>query len=62
MTLEPRFMYLYVPYRNQDNLPVFDTAPADLNLVQLFPHETATSAPIGCSDANQSQHRRAPRG
>ena len=26
-TLEPRFMYLYVPYRNQDDLPVFDTAP-----------------------------------
>ena len=24
-TLEPRFMYLYVPYRNQDDLPVFDT-------------------------------------
>ncbi len=36
MTLEPRFMYLYVPYRNQDDLPVFDTAAADLNLVQLF--------------------------
>ncbi len=24
-TIEPRFMYLYVPYRNQDDLPVFDT-------------------------------------
>ncbi|MFC4308396.1 LPS-assembly protein LptD [Steroidobacter flavus] len=35
-TIEPRFMYLYVPYRNQDNLPVFDTELADLNLVQLF--------------------------
>jgi LPS-assembly protein len=29
-------MYLYVPYRNQDDLPVFDTGTPDLNLVQLF--------------------------
>lgn len=36
LTFEPRFMYLYVPYRNQDDLPVFDTTQADLNLVQLF--------------------------
>lgn len=35
-TFEPRFMYLYVPYRNQDALPVFDTGEADLNVVQLF--------------------------
>lgn len=35
-TIEPRFMYLYVPYRNQDDLPVFDTELADLNMVQLF--------------------------
>jgi len=35
-TFEPRFMYLYVPYRNQDQLPVFDTGEADLNVVQLF--------------------------
>ncbi len=36
MTLEPRLMYLYVPYRNQDSLPVFDTGVPDLNWVQLF--------------------------
>jgi LPS-assembly protein len=51
-TLEPRFMYLYVPFRNQDDLPVFDTAPADLNLVQLF----RTNRYVGAdrlSDANQ---------
>ncbi len=35
-TIEPRFMYLYVPYRNQNDLPVFDTELPDLNLVQLF--------------------------
>jgi LPS-assembly protein len=51
-TFEPRFMYLYVPYRYQDDLPVFDTANADLNLVQLF----RTNRYVGgdrLSDANQ---------
>jgi LPS-assembly protein len=51
-TFEPRFMYLYVPYRDQDDLPVFDTATADLNLVQLF----RTNRYVGgdrLSDANQ---------
>ncbi len=36
LTLEPRMMYLYVPYRNQDDLPLFDTALPDLNTVELF--------------------------
>jgi len=36
LTLEPRMQYLYVPYRNQDALPLFDTALPDLNLVELF--------------------------
>ncbi len=35
-TFEPRFKYLYVPYRNQDSLPVFDTGEPDFNPVQLF--------------------------
>ena len=51
-TLEPRFKYLYVPHRNQDDLPVFDTNAADLNLVQLF----RTNRYVGAdrlSDANQ---------
>lgn len=51
-TVEPRFMYLYVPYRDQSDLPVFDTAAADLNLVQLF----RTNRYVGAdrlSDANQ---------
>ena len=52
ITLEPRLLYLYVPYRNQDNLPVFDTAVPDLNLVELF----RTNRYVGVdrmSDANQ---------
>ncbi len=35
-TLEPRLQYVYIPYRNQDDLPVFDTGIPDVNLVQLF--------------------------
>lgn len=35
-TLEPRLFYVYVPYRNQDPIPIFDTALADFNFPQLF--------------------------
>jgi LPS-assembly protein len=51
-TLEPRLLYLYVPYRDQSDLPNFDTGVADLNLVQLF----RTNRYVGAdrlSDANQ---------
>jgi LPS-assembly protein len=50
-TLEPRLLYSYVPYRNQDGLPVFDTALPDLNLSELF----RTNRYVGAdriSDAN----------
>jgi LPS-assembly protein len=51
-TLEPRLLYLYVPYRRQDDLPLFDTAVPDLNLVELF----RTNRYVGADrmgDANQ---------
>lgn len=35
-TLEPRVLYVHVPFRNQADLPVFDTILPDLNLVQLY--------------------------
>lgn len=35
-TLEPRVLYVHVPFREQDDLPVFDTILPDLNLVQLY--------------------------
>ncbi len=35
-TLEPRLYYLYVPYRNQNNLPLFDTNLMSLDYWQLF--------------------------
>ncbi len=35
-TLEPRAFYAYIPYRNQNDLPNFDSAAVDLNYAQLF--------------------------
>ena len=35
-TLEPRVYYLRVPYRNQDDLPRFDTQPLTFDFWQLF--------------------------
>ena len=35
-TLEPRVLYVNIPYRDQDALPLFDTILPDLNLVQLY--------------------------
>jgi len=35
-TLEPRIFYSYTPYKNQEVLPMFDTALTDLNLTSLF--------------------------
>ncbi len=35
-TIEPRFLYVHIPHRDQDSLPVFDTISPDINLVQLF--------------------------
>jgi len=36
LTLEPRLLYVYTPYRDQDQLPLFDTGLPDLNTVELF--------------------------
>lgn len=35
-TLEPRLFYVYAPYRDQSQLPLFDTTLADFNYAQLF--------------------------
>lgn len=35
-TLEPRAYYVYIPYRNQDMLPVFDTALSTFSYSQIF--------------------------
>jgi LPS-assembly protein len=35
-TIEPRLFYVYVPYRDQNAIPLFDTGLADFNYPQLF--------------------------
>jgi LPS-assembly protein len=35
-TLEPRLLYVRSPFRDQSDLPVFDTILPDFNLIQLF--------------------------
>lgn len=51
-TLEPRAYYLYIPYRNQSNLPVFDTGETDLSFTQMF-SENQFSGQDRINDANQ---------
>ncbi|CAK0767887.1 LPS-assembly protein LptD [Gammaproteobacteria bacterium] len=51
-TLEPRLYYLYVPYKNQKNLPIFDTTLLDFSFGQLF-RENRFSGPDRQGDANQ---------
>lgn len=36
LTLEPRLFYVYIPYRDQSRIPLFDTTFADLNMATLF--------------------------
>jgi LPS-assembly protein len=35
-TLEPRLYYVNIPYRDQSDIPLFDTALADFNFAQVF--------------------------
>lgn len=51
-TLEPRAFYVYVPYQDQSRLPVFDTAQADFNFVQMF-SENRFFGSDRIGDANQ---------
>ncbi len=51
-TLEPRAYYLYVPHRDQDELPDFDTRDLTFGFSQLFHHNRFTGADRQ-GDANQ---------
>lgn len=51
-TLEPRLFYLFVPNKDQDDIPVFDTGDFDFNFWQLF-LENRFSGPDRMGDANQ---------
>ncbi|NND91029.1 MAG: LPS assembly protein LptD [Granulosicoccus sp.] len=51
-TLEPRLFYLKVPYRDQSDIPVFDSSAFDFNISQLF-RENRFSGGDRVADANQ---------
>lgn len=51
-TLEPRLMYVNVPYRRQDDIPIFDTANYDFGFAQIF-SENRYSGVDRIADANQ---------
>ncbi len=51
-TLEPRLFYVYTPYRDQSQFPIFDTAAATFNQTQLF-SENRFVGTDRIGDANQ---------
>ena len=51
-TLEPRAYYLYVPDKDQDDIPTFDTSLLDFGADQLF-RDNRFSGPDRQGDANQ---------
>jgi len=52
-TLEPRIYYLRVPYRDQTQLPIFDTYYADFNFAQAFDENIFTGGWDRIADADQ---------
>ena len=46
VTLEPRIKYVYIPYRDQTMLPVFDTDLPDPNFVSLVSRKPLRRASI----------------
>ena len=51
-TLEPRLFYVYIPYKDQTKLPLFDTGLSDLNMQTLF-SENQFNGQDRINDANQ---------
>ncbi len=52
-TLEPRIYYLNVPYRDQSNLPVYDTALSDFSFSQAFQENIYIGGWDRIANANQ---------
>ncbi len=52
-TLEPRAYYLYVPYKDQSELPVYDTSLAAFNFAQAFDENIFSGGWDRIADANQ---------
>lgn len=51
-TLEPRIYYVRIPFRDQNQIPLFDTANADFNYAQIF-SENSFAGGDRINDANQ---------
>ena len=51
-TLEPKLYYVYIPYRDQSQIPVFDSGVRDINLATIFA-ENQFSGHDRINDANQ---------
>lgn len=51
-TLEPRLFYVYAPHRNQNHLPIFDSAINDFSFAQMLT-ENRFSGSDRINDANQ---------
>ncbi|WP_353171804.1 LPS-assembly protein LptD [Paracandidimonas soli] len=52
-TLEPRLYYLYVPYRDQSMMPVYDTSLATFNFAQAFDENIYSGGWDRIAEANQ---------
>jgi LPS-assembly protein len=52
-TLEPRFYYRYRPYKDQNDIPIFDTAEYDLSFLQFF-RDNRFSGPDRIDDGHQA--------
>ena len=52
-TLEPRVYYLYVPFKDQSRIPLFDSGESDFTFAQIF-SENRFSGGDRISDANQA--------
>jgi LPS-assembly protein len=51
-TLEPRLYYVYIPFRDQNAIPVFDSAQQDINFTSIY-SENQFSGWDRINDANQ---------
>lgn len=51
-TIEPKIYYVYIPTRNQNQIPVFDSASQDINFATLYT-ENQFSGGDRINDANQ---------
>jgi LPS-assembly protein len=51
-TLEPRLYYVYIPHRNQNNIPVFDSGIQDINFASIY-SENQFAGWDRINDANQ---------